>query len=225
MSKPRFGERLLDIFFPPKCPFCSKHTVKRQAGCCETCKGRLAENHEIIRLAVGQAKREVRCLAPFVYEGLTRKAILALKFHHHREYAPLLGALLASQLSKRLDSFQADMVTAVPLSKARQNERGYNQSALLAKTFAREIGLPYEELLCKVRENQVQHTLSADERENNVQGVYAAAKQSLIKGKNVLLVDDIVTTGSTLSECAKVLLSAGAKEVLCAAMAYRGLYS
>ncbi len=112
---------------------------------------------------------------------------------------------------------QPELVTFVPLSKNHRRERGYNQSGALAEELGRLLNLPVKPVLEKVKENKIQHLLSAKERRQNVRNVYRASSE--VHGKKVLLVDDIVTTGATLRECAGQLYRAGAEKVfaLCAA--------
>lgn len=111
-----------------------------------------------------------------------------------------------------------DFVTCVPLSAKGRRKRGYNQAALLAKQTALHLHLPYKATLIKIRENTAQHSLPKAMRWENVQGVYAPRRKTLLNGKSVLLIDDIVTTGNTLRECAHVLEKSGAT-VWCATLA------
>ena len=118
----------------------------------------------------------------------------------------------ASSLGEELDG-----VTWVPMSPQKLRRRGYNQSELLAKAVAKELGLPAWNLLEQVRETDTQHSLTRAQRADNVRGAYRAKSATL--GKRVLLVDDIVTTGATLRACAQGLYGAGAQKVcaVCAA--------
>ncbi len=105
----------------------------------------------------------------------------------------------------------------MPISSERKKSRGYNQSELVARGVSSFLGIPYSDCLVKIKDNPEQHFLSNSGRKSNVKGVYRLSGTD-IKDKKVLLIDDIVTTGSTISECAKVLRSGGA-EVYCAAVA------
>ena len=132
-----------------------------------------------------------------------------------RALARPLGTLMAeaaSSLGEELDG-----VTWVPMSPQKLRRRGYNQSELLAKAVAKELGLPAWDLLEQVRETDTQHNLTRAQRADNVRGAYRAKGAAL--GKRVLLVDDIVTTGATLRACAQGLYGAGAQKVcaVCAA--------
>ena len=111
-------------------------------------------------------------------------------------------------------------MTYVPVSKKRRRERGYDQSYLFAREACRCWNTAPETLLCKTRDNAAQSSLSSrEERQKNVVGAYAAANKDKIKGRRILLIDDILTTGATLRETAKVLREAGAEAVVCATLA------
>ncbi len=108
-----------------------------------------------------------------------------------------------------------DIIGAVPIHKKRKNERGYNQSELIAKEISRNIKeLKYGKILRKIKNNERQSSLSKDKRNQNVKGVYQIENSQIIKGKKVILFDDIYTTGSTVEECSKVLKANNAKEIM-----------
>ena len=114
-----------------------------------------------------------------------------------------------------------DLITWVPLSRARLRQRGYDQAMLLASAAALELDDVAAETLCKVRDTEAQSGLGKNDasRRANVLSAYQVTDPALVEGRRVLLIDDIVTTGSTLSECARVLRTAGATDVVCAALA------
>ena len=150
------------------------------------------------------------CLSPLYYTGDVRQSLHRYKFQgaaaYYRIYAELMAACV------REHGLTADLVTWVPLSRKRFRRRGYDQARLLAEEVAGRLGLPCEQTLEKIRNNPAQSgTSGAEERQKNVLGVYRAVTS--FAGEHVLLVDDIVTTGATLSEAAKELLNAGAEQV------------
>ena len=119
-------------------------------------------------------------------------------------------------MAKCIDENQisCDIITWVPLSRKRLRQRGYDQARLLATELSKKAGIECCRLLKKTRNNPAQSgTGGAEKRRANVSGVYTALSPEKITGKSILIVDDIVTTGATLSECGRMLLSAGAKEV------------
>ena len=113
-----------------------------------------------------------------------------------------------------------DLLTWIPVSRLRKFRRGYDQAELLAKAVGRELGMETTAVLKKVRNNRQQSKIhDAAMRRANVLGVYHVTDAEAVQGKRILLLDDIFTTGATASEAARVLLTAGAKEVHCAAVA------
>ena len=153
------------------------------------------------------------------YKGSVRSSLHRYKFRNAREYSHGYGRLLAMHLTqKQWTDF--DLLTWAPVSAARKRERGYDQGQLLCKAVAKELGLPYIRALKKQRNTPPQSGIaSAAARRANVLGAYCVRNPKAISGKRILLLDDIITTGSTASECARELLTAGAKEVYCAAIA------
>ena len=159
--------------------------------------------------------------AVWMYEGQVRKSLHRYKFRGARHYADGYGRLLAMRILEDLP--QADIITWVPISARRLRSRGYDQVELLCGAVSRELGIPSEALLVKFRDNRANSDLKTPaERRANVLGVYKVPEGADIRGKRVLLLDDIVTTGATASECARVLLTAGAEEVIFAAVASAG---
>ena len=137
------------------------------------------------------------------------------KYHNHPEVAVEMGRMMANEL-KDTDFFNGiDCMVPVPLSTQRFKKRGYNQSQFLAKFVAKELGLPMRGCLKKIRETPKQSTLNASARRENLKGAFAPRKNCPAAGKTVLLVDDVLTTGSTMDECARVLRKNGAKAIYC----------
>jgi ComF family protein len=134
-----------------------------------------------------------------------------------------LGELMAEVAARELDCESYDYVIPVPLHKVRYRERGYNQSRLLAQEVLRVFpAARLDESLCRTRPTKVQSRLHSEaERRENVRGAFAVVDGSHLAGSTVLLVDDVVTTGGTISECALILREAGAAivDVLAAALA------
>lgn len=203
----RIGELLLNLIYPPKCAFC-RRLVRDGRMLCPECERNLPrvnkemQRQEISSLAV--------CLSPLYYTGDVRQSLHRYKFQgaaaYYRVYAELMAACLSEQ------KLSADLVTWIPLSRKRLRQRGYDQARLLAEEVARLQNLPCEQTLEKIRNNPAQSgTSGAEQRKKNVQGVYQAVTS--FSGEHVLLVDDIVTTGATLSEAAKELMRVGAGQV------------
>lgn len=202
---------LLDLFFPPKCAFCGRLGVH---GVCEACESALPRMETALREGAPFGK----CAVPLKYEGMVRKALLRYKFHGARGAAEGFGALLARCAAEELGG-EFDVVTWAPVSDKRRKSRGYDQAYLLARHAARAWETEPAALLKKRRDTPPQSGLGAAERRGNVLGVYEAQNAAQIENARVLLIDDIITTGSTLGECVRVLREAGAQSVVCACLA------
>ena len=209
--------RMLEWLFPRKCVLCRKILQKEETDLCRSCR--------LDQPEYPYGKKKVTHItdltAVWMYEGNVRRSIHRYKFNGARHYADAYGRLLAMRILRDLP--QADVITWVPISRQRLRKRGYDQVELLAKAVGTELGIPTEKLLEKFRDNRANSGLKTPaERRANVLGVYKVPEGADIRGKRVLLLDDIVTTGATASECARVLLTAGAEEVIFAAVASAG---
>ena len=128
-----------------------------------------------------------------------------------------------AQCAQDRPEIKPDVITWVPLGRRRLKERGFDQAQELAVTMGGELALPVEPLLMKQRDTGRQSDLTRPEqRKANVLGVYELRFGAAVRGRRILLVDDVVTSGSTLSACAKVLVEAGAEEVYCVTLAQAG---
>lgn len=208
-------DRLLDFFFPPHCAFCH-HLMPSGVLCCEHCRRTLpytspgARNRKLANIE--------RCVSALYYEGTVRASLLRFKFHSVTANAEIYGEILAKSIDE--NGISCDSITWVPLSRRRKWLRGYDQSQLIAEETSRRLGVPCLRLLDKIRNNPPQSGRGGPAaRRANVAGVYRCAAPELTAGKRILLIDDIVTTGSTLSAAAAVLRKAGAKSVTAATVA------
>jgi ComF family protein len=160
-----------------------------------------------------------------VFEGPIRRALHTLKYRRNVALGDALAQYLAEYVD-RLD-WPVDLVVPVPLGRQRMTERGYNQVGLVAKPLAAIQGRCYSpQILARARETRSQVGLSATERKENVSGAFHA-DPALASGKNILVMDDVATTGATLASCAETLLKAGAQNVytltLARALPHHGL--
>lgn len=206
---------MLRLLFPNKCIVCRSLLKKDETDLCHNCRKNIPE--------FSKAKRNIpfvaRWTAMWYYKDDVRRSIHRFKFYNARHYAVSYGRLLAMRLQQAYpDGF--DAVTWVPTTPIRKFFRGYDQAQLLAVAVAKELGLPCAHLLRKIRNTPPQSGISdAAARRANVLGSYTIANRQATVGQRILLIDDVITTGSTVSECARVLMTAGAKEVYCAAVA------
>lgn len=203
---------LLRMVFPQRCILCNQILLENDP-VCEKCK------KEIIPHQIMHQTESSYCMAVFGYSGVVRDSIIRFKFHGYREYAAFYGRKMAEVFLKSAENNVPDLLVPVPLSKRRLKKRGYNQATLLAREMEKVLAIPCKECLQKVKNNAQQHDLNKARRQSNVKGVYRVLPDFSVKGKKILLVDDIVTTGATLDECAKVLYENGALQVVYIAIA------
>ena len=204
---------ILSLLFPPKCPYCSK-TISRNLTECSVCKAQFPEIPKIKPLPSGEI-----CVAPFFYDTAVRNAIINYKFKGKKFNAKSFAIAVCNDVEQVYKVTDFEIVACVPLSAERQRERGFNQSEIVAEKIAQYFKKPYEPLLKKTKNNSEQHKLSAKEREKNVTGVYSVIDEEKVRGKKILLIDDVATTGNTLAECCRTLKNSGADKILCAAIA------
>ena len=207
---------LMDLLYPPRCTFCHDFVKNGKIMICDKCRDHLPRT-----LNAGRQKTTFvsACIAPFYYEKDVKESLHRFKFFsctgYARAYAPYLADLIREEFG---DSF--DILTWVPISRKRLKKRGYDQSKLLAQKVGKLLGVRPVRTLRKIRDTAPQSlTGNAEKRRENVKGAYAAWKPERFSGKRILILDDIFTTGSTVSECARTLGKAGAAQVLCATVA------
>lgn len=148
------------------------------------------------------------------YESRTKQILRRFKYGSEPQLAKALARLMLERIEG--EELRPDVVIPVPMYRRKERVRGYNQAALLAAEIAGELSVPFEErLLLRQKETGAMSALSAQDRSVNLGGAFRTAENAgqVLQGASVLLVDDIVTTGTTADECSKVLLEAGAKEI------------
>ena len=205
---------ILDLIYPPKCAFCGKLLRKDETDLCGKCRRTLPE----ISGPIKRGENFRQCWSVYDYEGAVVDSIHRFKFGGMQQYAQVYGRLIAMMLLRCKVEF--DVLTWVPISKKRRRKRGYEQTLLIAKTVAAELGCDCVQTLKKVKDNPPQSLQkSAANRRGNVLNAYQAVHPERFSGKRVLLIDDIITTGATLGECSKTLRMAGAAQVECATLA------
>ncbi len=209
------GSFLLDLLYPPKCLFCQRQLARGERDLCASCRRTLPVCGRLYH--VGPALMAA-CVALW-YEGTVREAVHRFKFGGMPHYAGGFGTLVAAAAC-RLPLGQIDAVSWIPISRARLRSRGYDQARLLARSAAPLLKKPLERTLEKWRDNLPQSLLKdARERRENVRGVYRLGPGAAVAGRTWLLIDDVLTTGSTALEAAGVLRAAGAEAVYLAALA------
>ena len=207
----------LNLLFPVKCPFCQTILEDPEAPLCPDCQTRLPW------LLGREAERKVDfadgCFSALAYRDRVPEAVRRYKFARARACGRPFGLLVAQCAQDHLPQ-RPDALTWAPLSDRRLRERGFDQAELMARAAGAAMGLPVIPTLKKLKHTKAQSDLTDPrKRRANVQGAYALLPGAEVAGRRLLLVDDVVTTGATLGECAKVLLMGGADRIWCATLA------
>jgi competence protein ComFC len=222
---------LSSLFYPATCVVCSGD-VERPEYLCESCRSRApritspfcAKCSEPFSGAITQTFSCANCehrtlhfdstVAAYRSRGLVRKLVHEFKYGRQRHLRHPLAEWLGETMSDpRLRDRRFDLIVPVPLHPARERERGFNQATLLAELLARQVGVPLRSVLERIRYTTTQTAYDRAERMENLHDAFRLRKNMNVRELHVLLIDDVLTTGSTLSECARVLKEAGAISV------------
>ena len=207
----KFIEKILDLIFPPVCGICNKEINTYLCGKCEK---------EINKITcVGENRYDNKYFSThmylFKYEGIIRNKIISYKFNDKPYLYKTFCEIFVK--NKKVCEFlkKYDIIISVPMYKKKKNQRGYNQSELIAKEIAKKIeNIEYRnDILLKTKNTARQSSLNKEQRKENLKNAYVVNNNEYILNKNILIFDDIYTTGSTANECAKTLIEAGAKDV------------
>lgn len=209
-----FVRKLTALFYPERCPYCSALIEATQIAC-EKCYDEIRRKH----IPIPSGARGFRCISTFAYDGRVRRMILRLKFHDRTQYIPQIAELLTKDIENAYKGEGFDFITAVPMHRIDLKKRGYNQSALLAKELGKRLDLPYRETIDKIKRTKKQHHLKYKERKTNLNGAFKVIDKDAVKGKRILIIDDIITSGYTLGNCCRVLSRAKPELICCATIA------
>lgn len=214
----KIKDRILKVLFPPKCIFCRK-TLK-QDGVCAKCQRSLPRRKNP-SVKEGTSFLD-EMYAPMYYEGYVRSAVLRYKYGGVKASAIEFAKILLPYIEENLQG-KFDCITWVPTSKMRERKRGYDQAQVLAEELGKLLDMPVCGMLRRALNTKPQsRQLTREQRVANTIGVFEVADTSAMD-KRILLVDDISTTGSTISECARMLKTAGASKIYGIALAKKRL--
>jgi competence protein ComFC len=231
LSKSDLFRAAVSLLYPATCPTCGKNlragkylcnvceakVLRIVAPFCERCSEPFEGSITGAFNCANCAHRTIyfdAAVAAYRSRGIVREIIHEFKYARQTHLRHLIAGWLRAALDdKRLRQISFDLIVPVPLHPARQRERGFNQATLLAESVSAEISLPSRPLLERVRYTTTQTALDRSERMENLHNAFRLRKKADVRGLRVLLIDDVLTTGSTLSECARVLKRAGATSV------------
>ena len=239
----KFLSQVIDIIYPPRCHICNRFlsAAERYHSSIQLCNSCLTNlipiTHPMctvcglpFQTSTGSDHLCENCLrklpwydflrSPYLYSGPLMESIQRFKYNMETHLTSSLGHLLSSFAKESIPDREDYVIVPVPLHRRRLRERGFNQSLLLARILASELGNQLDYLsLIRNRYTQAQTGLKKKERRKNVKDAFSVIQPSAIKDKEILLVDDVFTTGYTLNECARTLKKAGAATVICLTMA------
>ncbi len=211
----------VDFFLPRFCPSCQTKLTNEENTVCSSClsKIRRADTVRLLR----EYERKFRAqniisnfISLFVFEKdkELQQVIHELKYSGKFSLGSFLGKLTAHELGSRISEWNIDLILPVPLHHLKRAERGYNQSDFIAKVIGSILNIPVKtNLLKRSRFTETQTALTIDERRKNVRGAFSIKRKNNLSGKNILLLDDVITTGATISECGRLLLQNSAAKV------------
>jgi len=202
---------VLDFIYPPFCAVCESRLQPTEKLICDECWQQLPE---IVTASGDESFPGIdRLLSVWEYAETFQQIVHEMKFFRKKSLANRMADEMSRLVSRDFELSQSDFLIPVPLHRIKYRERGFNQSLLLARRIAAAVGIPVNTNLRRVKMTKPQSKLGSEERRKNVQGAFVVSQPEQFLDKNVVLVDDVVTTGSTLCACADVLRQIGAKTV------------
>lgn len=214
------GCELDDNYTASVCPVCYAHLPKHSEKVCLKC----GESLDSLANYCLNCKRSVNryfsvARAPFLYDGQIIKLIHNLKYFGQKYVGEYLSEFLVEEYT--LNKFNADLVVPIPLNSNRLKQRGYNQAETLCKSFGEKLGLKINNTnFIRTIDTPTQTALNKAERKKNLENAFKVIDKHIFKGKTILLIDDVYTTGATLEEASKTLLKSGVKSVVCLTLAH-----
>jgi len=217
----------LDFFLPRFCPGCKSKLTSSENTVCNSCLSKIKlADPEFIKSEYQRKYESKRIISGFVSHYIFEKdkelqhIIHALKYDKKFHIGIFLGECLGKHFKFQFQSWNINLIIPIPLHHLKKAERGFNQSYYIAKGISSQTSIAIKSNVMKrMRFTQSQTTMTLKEREENVEGAFKVRKTDNVKGKNILLVDDVMTTGATINECGKVLLDAGANCIYAATVA------
>jgi competence protein ComFC len=231
LHKSELFQAAVSLLYPATCTICGNN-IRAGSYLCDPCEAKIVHIlppfcdtcSEPFEGSITSAFTCANCAHRAIYfdaavaayrgRGVVREIIHEFKYGRQMHLRHLVAQWLRAALNdERLRDISFDLIVPVPLHPARQRERGFNQASLLAESLSSETSMPYRPVLERIRYTTTQTALDRSERMENLHNAFRLRKSAHVRGLRVLLIDDVLTTGSTLSECARVLKRAGAISV------------
>jgi ComF family protein len=217
----------LDFFLPRFCSGCKSKLTSSENTVCNSCLSKIKlADPEFIKSEFQRKYESKRIISGFVSHYIFEKdkelqhIIHALKYDKKFHIGIFLGKSLGEHFKSQFQNWNINLIVPIPLHHLKKAERGFNQSYYIAKGISSQTSIAVKSHIIKrKRFTQSQTTMTLKEREDNVEGAFKIRKTENVKGKNILLVDDVMTTGATINECGKVLIDAGANKIYAATVA------
>lgn len=225
--KSEYANKIFDFFLPRICPSCNNKLNSSEEIVCDYCFSRLKLTPESLikteyenKFAIKNFIKDFHPIFVFESGNEIQHLIHSLKYNKQFRIGIYLGEIIANQINQKFIDWNIELIIPIPLHQLKKAERGYNQSEFIAKGLSERTKIPYSrKVIHRKKFTETQTHLSALERQQNVKDAFKVVNKKLIEGKNILLVDDVITTGATISECAKVLLREGAKNIFATSVA------
>ncbi|MGN8805355.1 MULTISPECIES: ComF family protein [unclassified Blautia] len=218
--------KILDIFYPRCCPVCQKILKDQRRMICPECEkklqpighprcykcGKPIEEGEYCKDCQKHTHIFDQGRGIFVYDGIMRRSVTRYKYYGCREYGYFYAKAMYRYAWKNLNQWKPDLIVPVPIHKSKERLRGFNQAAYLAERLSCYTGIPVDtDLVQKVVKTKSQKKLNAMQRRKNLEKAFLVTKN--IRGKDILVIDDVYTTGSTIDAMAGCLRKRGAKNI------------
>jgi ComF family protein len=222
-----FPNAFLDFILPRFCCSCKTKLSLNQDTMCANCLSKIQRSTPI-RLSrefdrkFSDKKIISEFYAPFVFEKdkELQHAIHALKYEKKFPIGIFLGKVLGSEFKKQEINWKFDLIIPIPLHQLKKAERSYNQSYFISKGVGKILNAKVSDRVVKrIKYTESQTTMNLNEREENITGAFKVSQKKAIREKSILLLDDVITTGATISECGRILLEAGATKIFAASIA------
>ncbi|MCR5150446.1 MAG: double zinc ribbon domain-containing protein [Clostridiales bacterium] len=219
---------IISAFLPKRCVYCGAFVTGNRRVCSD-CRSSLLRVKGEICLRCGRERNKCTCknksmyydslVAPFYYTGNVKRGVLNFKYHNSPRSAVEFAKEMYFCVNERYSGIDFDFIAGVPM-KGGEEQRGYNQCFELCREISKRMNIEFKEnAIVKIYETHAQHSLPFYMRKGNLCGAFDIPYPDEIKGKTVLLVDDISTSGETLNECAKMLWLSGAEKICCVSLA------